>query len=608
MQVTEPNSELPPREPLSKAGLVAAIGTVFLINGAILAYAVYSGLPESGMTHQSTAMAATATDGTTPTIPVAQSVNAGVPAVTANIALPGGPQVEALFVQHCAACHGLDGRGRGPAAEQLYPKPRDFVESPFRFASTTGDRDEVIAALERTINQGVPRSAMPGFGGVLTESEIAGLARHVLALREEGGSPAGELHVDIGRHPPLTPALVERGRELYTSLGCVTCHGASGHGDGPGSMGLFDSTNRPVKPGDLASGLYKSGQTPESIARTILAGVPGTPMTPYEQMLIRTAEDGTKDATDLWAIVAYILDLSPRTPAPGIASGAEVEIRSAPDAAMVSDPSHIAWLGIDEMSIGLRPLWQREEATTVVHVRAVRSNGDVAICLDWKDATPDLVRDMGTFPDGVAVMFALGEEVPALPMGVQIEQHEPKEPVNLWHWRADRQYESTRGQRYVAAEIPAGAAQRWFMFKSDSDSNVPARSRDDLAMEYVAAAQEPQSYTAGAVGNPYAETELLSHAALEANALGFGTLTLQPKSEQSTYSTAAWSDGVWRVVLRRSEVTDSANDIQFDHPRRIPIAIAVWNGSKGDRAGVKLVSGWHWLVVGEMHADKESTQ
>ena len=40
-----------------------------------------------------------------------------------------------------------------------------------------------IAALERTINQGVPRSAMPGFGGVLTESQIAGLARHVLELR-----------------------------------------------------------------------------------------------------------------------------------------------------------------------------------------------------------------------------------------------------------------------------------------------------------------------------------------------------------------------------------------------------------------------------------------
>ena len=113
--------------------------------------------------------------------------------------------------------------------------------------------------------------------------------------------------------------------------------------------------------------------------------------------------------------------------------------------------------------------------------------------------------------------------------------------------------------------------------------------------------------TAGAVGNVLSQAALVPHAGLEANALGFGTLTLQPESDQATGSTAAWSNVVWRVCLTRSLTTDSGRDIQFDVPRRIPMALAIWDGAKGDHAGVKLVSGWHWLVIespGRVAADR----
>lgn len=583
------------RPPLSKFMVLGITGVVFLVNGLILAYAVHVALPGD---HAPVASPATLTNvvGAAPT--AAPNGEMTIPRVVADIALPGQTEVQSLFVQHCAACHGLDGRGRGPAAEQLFPKPRDFVESPFRFASSTGDRDEVIAALERTITQGVPRSAMPGFGGVLSESQIAGLARHVLDLRgDKAALVGGALHVYIGRHPPMTTALIERGRELYTALGCVTCHGESGHGDGPGSKGLFDSTNRPVKPGDLASGLFKSGQTSESIARTILAGVPGTPMTPYEAMVIKTSDGGSKDSTELWALVAFIQSMSPRSAPPGIPSGANLHVISAPDAAMLNDPSHIGWLGVPETTIGLRPLWQREEQTTAVNVRAVEADGRIAICLDWKDSTLNIARDIDVYPDGAAVMFALGDEVPALPMGVQIEGHEPREPVNIWQWRADRQYDAVKTQRFAATHMEEGAASRWYMFSKDRDSKVPDMLGNDLGMVYPAPADDAEYYTAGAVGNVLSEPALVQHAALEANALGFGTLTLQPDSGQATTATAAWSDGVWRVILTRSVDTDETNDIQFKEARRIPLAFAIWDGAKDDHAGVKLVSGWHWLSI-----------
>jgi len=112
-----------------------------------------------------------------------------VPAVVNPIRLPDAAVVKGAYIQHCSACHGSDGRGEGPAAAQLYPRPRDFVDSPFRFAATSSQTEEIIAGLERTIARGVPRSAMPGFGGVLEESMIAGQARYVLSLRS-GASPA----------------------------------------------------------------------------------------------------------------------------------------------------------------------------------------------------------------------------------------------------------------------------------------------------------------------------------------------------------------------------------------------------------------------------------
>ena len=581
------NEKLPSFVPLGSMTAVVAINLI------ILGYALFSASPRE---HADASPVGEQRPGTITPTAAAESVPD--PIIVTDIALPGQEEVDHLFIQHCAACHGLDGRGRGPAAEQLYPKPRDFVDSPFRFASTTGERDEIIAALERTIAEGVPRSAMPGFHGVLSESQIAGLARHVLSLREEQGQlTAAEVHIEIGRHPPFTSAMVERGKELYTSLGCITCHGENGHGDGPGSYGLFDSTNRPVRPADLASGLYKSGQTSEGIAKTILAGVPGTPMTPYEPMLVHEQADGTRDVSDVWALVAYIQSLSPRAQPPGIASGAEIVVVEAVDEAMLEDPAHVAWLGIDDTVVTLRPLWQRPDLTNSIHIRAVRTEDRIAICLDWKDETPDLARDIDVYPDGAAIMFAMGEEVPALPMGVEIEAHEPQAPVNIWHWRADRQYDAATGERHAAVNPLDQVAERsWMMFSRPGESRIPAPPSAGSPMSYDGVANDSRYYTAGAVGNEIALEQLTGLSVLEANAIGFGTLSLQEPESQHTNATAAWSSGTWRIVIVRDLRSGDVNDIQFGALPRIPVAFAVWNGAEGDHAGVKMISGWHWLA------------
>jgi DMSO reductase family type II enzyme heme b subunit len=580
---------------------LTALGAVFLINIVILGYAVMTASPRSeasggspvGHSEPAGPPSSTAPPGAAGAARQGPPASApAVPAVVTPINLPDAGVIRAKYIRHCSACHGMGGRGDGPAAAQLYPRPRDFVDSPLRFASTSGGQDDLIAGLERTIAQGVPRSSMPGFHGVLDESAIAGLARYILSLRA-GQQPRAAGTVDVGMRPPTTPGLVAHGQQLYNDLGCITCHGTAGHGDGPNSRNLVDSIGRPVRPGDLGSGLYKSGASDADLVRLILTGVPGTPMIPYQDVVARSNPDGSVDLTDAWALAAFIRSLKPKLEPRGESSGAELIAIAAPDAAMFHDPVHVGWLGVEATSIQLRPLWQREEEITHVDVRIVRTRERIAFCLDWRDRTQDVGRDLKVFCDAVAIMFALGDEVPALPMGVRIEGYDPEAPVNLWHWKAARQYEASTG-----APFAAGAAQRQ---EGVCPIYGPGKPREKGAAPPAAEKPEwpelPSFLTAVMAGNVHEDPSLRSRAVLEANALGFGTLALQYAGGQGVEGAAAWSNGTWRVIMTRVLDTGDTEDISFETARRIPITFAVWDGSKGDRNGIKLISGWHWLLM-----------
>ena len=43
----------------------------------------------------------------------------------------GTPLGKRVFAQRCAVCHGPDGRGNGPAAPLMFPRPRDFSSGIF---------------------------------------------------------------------------------------------------------------------------------------------------------------------------------------------------------------------------------------------------------------------------------------------------------------------------------------------------------------------------------------------------------------------------------------------------------------------------------------------
>jgi len=358
---------------------------------------------------------------------------------------------------------------------------------------------------------------------------------------------------------------------------------------------LLDSLGKPVRPADLASGLYKSGQRPEDLYRKIVAGVPGTPMVAYGPMLIEDRGNGVEYVTPVWALVAYIQSLAPPR-LPGQDSGAELHVRAA-EPAMLTDPAHMGWLTDESSPIAMRPLWFRVENTLTMNVSVIHAGDSIGVHLWWDDATCDVNQDSGRFSDGVAVMFARSEEVPPLPMGVQVEQQPASLPVNIWHWKASRQFDASSGRRHDADEpriLPDG---NYHLFGPPPGASAAMLDAPSLEVDQDLRLADPLYRTAVAAGNIHSDPSLLSRAALEANAVGFGTLTYQPAEAQDLQSTAVWANGHWFVTIYHSISSPKNGDIEFLTGKRIPFTVAVWNGSKGDRDGTKLISGWHWLVV-----------
>lgn len=143
---------------------------------------------------------------------------------TCKLADPAAPQFvgtrreediargRALFEKRCTGCHGASGKGDGPAAASLVPHPADLTAAAF------DDR-----RLSHVLWNGVAGTAMPRFRE-LAKEDLRALVSYVgsIAAPRDATAPA---------------ALVEAGRAVYRTR-CASCHGASGHGDGPSEMAL----------------------------------------------------------------------------------------------------------------------------------------------------------------------------------------------------------------------------------------------------------------------------------------------------------------------------------------------------------------------------------
>jgi high-affinity iron transporter len=89
----------------------------------------------------------------------------------ANPALGAGTTRE-TFVELCSICHGTGGKGDGPSAAGLNPRPADFTNC----ATMQAQPDAVLFTIIKRGGQGAGRSTvMPAWGEALSDGQIRDL-------------------------------------------------------------------------------------------------------------------------------------------------------------------------------------------------------------------------------------------------------------------------------------------------------------------------------------------------------------------------------------------------------------------------------------------------
>lgn len=239
---------------------------------------------------------------------VAMALAASLAAATGGT--PGGQgdaaRGRAVYDANCAVCHGAAGDGRGMAAHMLRTKPRDFSRGVFKFRSTPSGKLPTDADLIRTIRAGLLGSAMVAQDH-LTDQEVLDVIAFLKTFSPRFAEEPRPTPITIPPPPPLTEALLNRGRQLFRDMRCPECHGLEGRGDGPSAERMRDDLGQPLRPADLTRRPFKGGSRPEDLFRTLATGIGGTPMPSFEEAM---------DPPEIWAVVSHVLSLLPPDAAP----------------------------------------------------------------------------------------------------------------------------------------------------------------------------------------------------------------------------------------------------------------------------------------------------
>lgn len=79
----------------------------------------------------------------------------------------------------CAGCHGVAGKGNGPAAASLNPKPRDYTDKEFIARMTDASMFEIIKRGGAAVKKS---PSMPAWGEALSERDIRDLIAYIRTL------------------------------------------------------------------------------------------------------------------------------------------------------------------------------------------------------------------------------------------------------------------------------------------------------------------------------------------------------------------------------------------------------------------------------------------
>ena len=505
----------------------------------------------------------------------------------ANPATPDPAMIEAgkkIYFRKCVWCHGVDGAGDGPAADRLWPRPRNFNQGTFKIRHTasgelplfdpgkpvTGQND-----LFDTVTHGLPGSAMPPWDGILTEQQrlqvLSFVTTQLIKDRKFDDKTEPFTVLDIGNKGAIkqiaySKESIEKGASLFVDKKCIECHGVEGRGDG-NPFNLKDDWGFPIQPANMHKcwNFRGSRQDPynvHNIFRTFSTGVNGTPMPSF-------ADNTTVE--ERWHIANFVnsvcerekegdpfsknLEFDPQTDKPKTF----FVVPSGPiDGDIPSDPTDKKWQDRVRRIIGMGGQITHKPRNFVnriddIWVRSLYNKNEIAFLFQWDDRSkseaapgvnvaaiteappttgePDSIaakqNNYEVYNDAVAIQFPAKWEEITPPEKPRYLHGEEKRHVDLWKWEAN-------------GTLKAYTGSGW---------DQPLEERPDAT----------------------------------------GQLKLV-KGE--------FKEGRWTILMKRALSTEDKDaDVQFQTGQYIPTVFFVWDGHNGD-AGLKMaVSTFYYTIL-----------
>jgi DMSO reductase family type II enzyme heme b subunit len=330
-----------------------------------------------------------------------------------------------VYSAKCAQCHGDDGKGMGPAAEHVVPKPRDFTRGIYKIRTTPSGTVPTDDDLFRSVTNGLPGTSMPGWSG-LPERDRRQVVQYIKSFSEKFQEGAAT-PVTFPAEVPSSAESIARGKDLYRDAECWQCHGNDGRGDGPSLPDLKDDWDQPISPANLTQCWnFRGGSTRQDIFRAFMTGLSGTPMPSYADIF---------EPQQAWDLTNYVHALCRDRKV-------DVFVRAVPTAGeLPSDANDPRWANapaIDFPLVGqiIQDPRQFTPSIESVTVQAMHTAGEIALLLTWDDRTHSTANpEARLYDDAFVVQWPVrltdGPEKPYFLFG------DTSRPVYLWGWSAN---------------------------------------------------------------------------------------------------------------------------------------------------------------------------
>lgn len=402
-----------------------------------------------------------------------------------------------IYDKRCIGCHGETGKGDGPAADRLRPRPRSFKVARYKFTFTEFGKLPQDSTLVRWVTEGLPGSSMPAWKDILNEDEIKSVVSYIKTLsrkfaraKKKGRTPKP---ISVGAPPKWTEADIKAGRELFLK-NCAKCHGDEGRGSGPSAIALKHDLGDRIWPRNLTKGwMYRAGNKPEDIFRTLATGITGTPMPSH--ISLDPEEKGAVTIDEAWKVVGFVDSIVVR----GRPNTKEVIFSKFVEGDLPKDSKDERW---SALTPGYLPLvsqiieGDRWFKTTLesVYVRSMYNDKDIVILVEWDDrSNSPLDKANEKFPENEPDAMAI--QLPTvIPTGMEKPYFlggNADTPVVLWKWTNGKGAEvlSSKGilkqekmsdENQVLSVSTSYKAGRWSaLFKR----SLKGSTEDDLTFE-----------------------------------------------------------------------------------------------------------------------------